>query len=100
MQNSNEAKMFDFIRQWQQSGLSQKAWCVQQSFAYSSFHYWYKRFRKLQAGSTEVANDNFVKLMVQDTVSVTPWCELVLGNDKKVFFHQPLPASFIRSLVD
>lgn len=92
--------MFEFIRQWQQSGLSQKAWCAQHNFAYSSFHYWYKRFRKQQADSREATSGDFVKLMVQDPPSVNPWCELVFGNGKKVFFHQPLPAAFIRSLLD
>lgn len=45
MSKVNQQKMFDFIESWQQSGLSQKAWCGQNSIPYSSFHYRYRRFR-------------------------------------------------------
>ena len=34
-------RMFELIEQWQQSGLSQKAFCEQHSIRYYVFHYWY-----------------------------------------------------------
>jgi len=39
-------RMFELIEQWQQSGLSQKAFCEQHSIRYYVFHYWYRRYRK------------------------------------------------------
>lgn len=92
--------MFDCILQWQQSGLSQKAWCEQKGIAYGCFHYWYKRFRNQQAGNKQVAGSGFVQLMVHDRPAGAPWCELVLTGGQRLFFHQPLPAEFIRSLLD
>ncbi|MGI8635775.1 MAG: IS66 family insertion sequence element accessory protein TnpA, partial [Segetibacter sp.] len=37
-----QRQMFDRIDQWQQSGLSQKAFCEQVNLSYHIFHYWYK----------------------------------------------------------
>lgn len=86
--------MFDVIVQWQQSGLSQKAWCEQNDIAYSSFHYWYRRFRN--GLHKEQHADTFVQL----APSFTPWCELAMSNGARMFFHQPISAEFIRRLVD
>ena len=37
--------MFKSISGWRQSGLTQKAWCAKNDITYSSFHYWYGRYR-------------------------------------------------------
>ena len=97
--SSNQQKFFEDINRWQQSGLSQKAWCDQNNFPYSSFHYWYRRFRNQQTGNKQITGDGFVQLRIQDRQSNAPWCELLLGNGHKVFFHQPVSAEFIRSLL-
>ena len=95
MSKTNQQQMFDVISQWQQSGLSQKAWCEQKGIAYSSFHYWYKRYRNQHIGRQDT--DTFIQLA---TPSFTPWCELVMSNGTKVFFHQPVSAEFIRRFID
>ncbi len=92
--------MFECISSWQQSGLSQKAWCEGNNIAYSSFHYWYRRYRIRQAASSPDGKEGFVQLMVQDNVSTAPWCEFVFGNGKKILFHQPVSTVFIKSLLD
>lgn len=92
--------MFDAIIRWQQSGLSQKAWCEQNNVAYSSFHYWYRRYRNQHPDNKVDAEDSFVQLKVQDRPTGTPWCELLLGNGHKLYFHQPVTAAFIRTILD
>jgi hypothetical protein len=100
MSKSNQQKYFEGITNWQQSGLSQKAWCEQNNVSYGVFHYWYKRFRNEQTGNNQSnTSDGFVQLLVQDRPSGIPWCELMLGKGHKLFFHQPVPAEFIRSLL-
>jgi hypothetical protein len=99
MSSTNQQQMFDGILQWQRSGLSQKAWCQENGIKYSSFHYWYRRFRNQQTGNKPGKGDGFVQLLVQDRPSGTPWCELVLVNGQRLFFHQPIPAEFIRNLL-
>lgn len=100
MSTSNQQKFFENIIRWQQSGLSQKAWCEENDIAYSSFHYWYRRFRNQQAGNKQKSADGFVQLMVEDRSMGIPWCELVLSSGQRLFFHQPVPAEFIRSLLN
>jgi hypothetical protein len=100
MSKSNEQKIFEDIIRWQQSGLKQKVWCEQNNFAYSSFHYWYRRFRNRQSGNKQVAGDGFVELQFQGCPPADPWCELVFGNGKKILFHQAVPVELIRSLLD
>lgn len=100
MLKSKQQKFFEDIIRWQQSGLSQKSWCEQYNVAYSAFHYWYRRFRNQQAVSKHSKSDGFVQLLVQDRAAGTPWCELVLGSGHRLFFHQPVSAEFIRSLLD
>lgn len=99
MRKINQQKMFEDIGRWQQSGLTQKAWCEQNKVAYSSFHYWYRLFRNEQTGNKQTNRDGFVQLLVQNPLSVNPWCELVVGDGRKIFFHQPIAAEFIRSLL-
>lgn len=100
MSISNQQQFFEAIKRWQQSGISQKAWCKQNNMAYHVFHYWYRRFRN-QHSESEVPNKNsFVHLQVQDHLSGTAWCELVLANGQRLFFHQPVSAAFIKSLLD
>jgi hypothetical protein len=100
MSSSNQHQMFARVQQWQQSGLSQKAWCEQNNMAYHVFHYWYKRFRHQPPESEAATKSGFVQLQVQDRFSGTPWCELVLANGQKLFFHQPVPAAFIRTILE
>ena len=80
--------------------VSQKAWCIQQNIAYSAFQYWHRRLKKLQHISDQESGDEFVPLVVKDNPSMSPWCELTLGNQKKICFYQPVNAAFLRSLRD
>ena len=47
MQNTNEqrADMLEMITRWQDSGLTQKAYCTNNGIAYHIFHYWYGVYR-------------------------------------------------------
>lgn len=99
MSKLNENKRFAYILEWQQSGLSQKEWCLQHGIAYSSFHYWYRRFRSQLSETTPVNKNGFVRLQVEDPVSVMPWCELVLSSGHKLLFYQPVSESFISNLL-
>lgn len=92
--------MFGSITDWQQSGLSQKAWCEKHSITYSVFHYWYKKFRVHHSGKGVSTDAGFVQLVAPIGASNVPWCELVINQNKKLVFHQPLNIDFIRSLID
>ena len=99
MENSVQQKMFEGISDWQQSGLTQKAWCEQNNIAYATFHYWYKRYRIQKQADQGSSSGSFVRLLLNRPATGC-WCELELPGGSKLFFHQPVSAAFIRSLLD
>lgn len=92
--------MFKGITRWLQSGLTQKAWCEKNKMAYGTFHYWYRRYRALEkVDENKVEPGGFVSIRVAEPLTAGGWCELWLGEGKKVVFSQPVSADFIRSLI-
>jgi hypothetical protein len=39
------AQKLEMIRDWQQSGTTQRAFCIDNNIAYHVFHYWYVSLR-------------------------------------------------------
>ncbi len=50
MQTKKEerAQCLEMISKWQQSGLTQKAFCMDNNIRYHVFHYWYRVYRTEQ----------------------------------------------------
>jgi uncharacterized protein YodC (DUF2158 family) len=90
--------MLKMIDSWKQSGLSQKAYCEQHNVRYYVFHYWYKRFRDQQDAFEEAS---FVPLNVNP--STFPVCnsaiEILLPDGKRILFHQPVGADYLKALI-
>jgi hypothetical protein len=92
-------EMFSMIRDWQQSGLSQKAYCEQHNVRYHVFHYWYKCFRQVQLPAKE---EGFIALNVQAACSANTLCaevELLLADGRRVIFHQPVSIDYLKALI-
>ncbi len=66
-----QEQMFSIIRDWQQSGLSQKAYCEEHNIRYHVFHYWYKCFRVSQLPG---GYEGFISLKIQPSPSVNASC--------------------------
>jgi hypothetical protein len=66
MQNRKEERdqKLEMITQWQQSGLSQRAFCAANNIAYHVFHYYYGVYRSKQNTS-----DSFVPVKITPAVS-------------------------------
>jgi hypothetical protein len=96
MQSKEEVRrhMFTMIEQWQQSGLSQKAWCRQSGMAYHVFHYWYKRYRNTKS---TLQTSSFTELKVQP--AAFGFMELLFPDGKRLLFHQPVNSDFIKALI-
>lgn len=81
------------ITQWQQSGLTQKAFCITNNIAYHVFHYWYRVYRSNQntAGSflpvnvTKTANAGQLTLTGANGIQVQ-----LAFNDQSVRFVKQL----------
>jgi|SRR5665647_1355621 len=90
--------MFSLIENWQQSGLSQKAFCEQHQIVSHVFYYWYKCYRtKTDAPAAQPAN-GFIELHSHDT-SPEASIEVLLACGHRIFFHQPVAASFIKAII-
>jgi hypothetical protein len=89
-----QQQMFSYIDRWQQSDLTQKAFCHQLKLPYHIFHYWYRRYRNeaIEPAST------FIKLDVLSP-SVAAHTELILADGKRLLFHNPVSADFLKVLI-
>lgn len=90
-----QRRMFDYIKQWQESGQSQKAFCQQVDLLYHVFHYWYKRYRM---ANEKAASSSFIKLGVSST-AVISHTELILPDGKRLLFHQPVSIDYLKALI-
>jgi hypothetical protein len=98
MQNGHPARdqMFALIKRWEDSDLTQKAYCEQIDVQYHKFHYWYRRYKNSQSISTPNSS-SFVTLHVEPSVSVS--AELVMPNGKRLLFHQPVDVQILKVLL-
>jgi transposase-like protein len=91
--------MLSLIEQWQQSGLSQKAFYEQHKIPAHVFYYWYKRYRKQRAGLDQPATSNgFVQLQPLPE-PLAGNIELQLTNGNRIIFHQPVSADYLKALI-
>ena len=90
-------EMFKLIEQWQQSRLTQKAYCGQQSIKYHVFHYWYKRYRQEQCG-VDNNNSSFVKLQIAKPVAASA-VEIHFPSGIRLLFHEPVSSNYLKALI-
>jgi len=93
-------KMFDLIGQWKTGALSQKAFCLQQQVPYGVFHYWYKRYRDVH--KEEEPNESFfIPLQINPATALpgASHCELIYPDGRRLLFHQPVEAGFLKAVI-
>ena len=86
--------MLTMITGWQVSGLSQKEYCVLHNIRYYIFHYWYKRFKD-QASHGPSASF----IAIQAAPATSGHIELFFAEGKRIVFHQPVSADFLKVLI-
>ena len=99
MRNNPEVRqqMFDMIEQWQQSGLSKKAYCQQQSVKHHSFYYWYKRYRQ-QHPDMDNKSSSFVKLQIEKSAA-SPSVEICFPGGIRLLFRDPVSSNYLKALI-
>ena len=99
MRNNPEVRrqMFDMIEQWQQSGLSKKAYCEQQSVKHHTFYYWFKYYRQ-QHPDVENTPSAFVKLQIEKS-PVPSWVEIHFPGGIRLIFHEPVSSNYLKALI-
>jgi hypothetical protein len=94
----HRSAMLSLIEGWQQSGLSQKAFCEQQQIKPHVFHYWYKCYRTQNNSVIARPAERFIELE-RPTVLPEPAIELLLTSGHRILFHHPVAASFIKAII-
>lgn len=91
-------QMFNLVKGWQQSVLSQKLFCEQNGIRYHVFHYWYKRFRDGHSVNKEAT---FIPLQIKSLQpgSACAGIELLLTDGRRILFNQPVTADFIKAII-
>ncbi len=86
------------VAAWKQSGLSQKAYCQQNSLNFYNFQYWCKI---CGGGPNAVKENSFVTLNVKPSTSLlsSAGIEIVLSDGKRILFHQPVSADYLKCLI-
>ena len=100
MRSNEQVKqqMFSMINEWQQSSLTQKAWCEQHAMRYHVFHYWYKRYRDAQAVDKE---PGFIPLKIKPSFDTSAaHIELLLPDGKRLLFHQPVSSNYLKAVIN
>jgi hypothetical protein len=95
--SNNREQMLSMIEDWKQSGLSQKSYCEKSSIKYHRFHYWYKRFKAIQATSKE-PQSSFIELQLPGAADKS-CAEVIYPDGKRILFHQAVSVHFLKTLV-
>jgi hypothetical protein len=89
MEHENKRELWEGnIREWSESGLSQREYCLRQSLTYSAFRYWYRR---LVSGDAQPETNGRVrafevsqKAMKPQTATMNPMANGEVETDKIV----------------
>lgn len=95
---TSQQLMFSLIEVWKRSGKTQKEFCREKDIAYHKFHYWFKKYNEQHLESSQSA---FMQVRVNNTssTSLSGGIEVVYPDGRKLIFHQPVEAAFLRSLL-
>ena len=91
--------MFSLIESWQQSGLSQKAFCKQHQILSHVFYYWYKCYRTQNDVAAFQPSKGFIELHNHLSPLPEAAIEVLFSCGHRIFFHQPVAASFIKAII-
>ncbi len=76
------------IKQWQQSGLSQKAFCANNNIAYHVFHYWYGVYK-----SEQKPTGSFLPVSITPAVTHE---QITISGDSGIQLKVPLTDQSVR----
>ena len=89
--------MFSLIEVWKKGEQTQQEFCKEKDLDYNQFQYWFRRYKQAN-GISPQAKTSFsrIKMNQQPTASSM---EIVFPDGRRIIFHQPVDAAFLRSLL-
>jgi hypothetical protein len=89
--------MFSLIEVWKKGEQSQQQFCKQKELDYHQFQYWLRRYKQAQ-GLISEQKPAFSRITFREAIKATT-LELVYPDGRKLIFHEPVEASFLRALL-
>ena len=91
-------EMLEMIDRWKQSGLSQKSFCQKEQISFYKFYYWLRRSGLQKQAPRKAGSAGFVKLKVKEPV-ISSSIEVHLPQGARLFFHAPVSAEYLKTLL-
>ena len=89
--------MFSLIEVWKKGEQTQQEFCKEKELNYPQFQYWLRRYK--QAVEPESGQSSFTQVKFKPQPIASGSLELVFPDGRKLIFHQPVDAVFVRSLI-
>ena len=90
-------QMLELVDRWKKSGLSQKSFCQKEQIPFHKFYYWLRRSRH-KTENTKETDAGFVKLKIKEPVALSS-IEVHLPQGVRLFFHAPVSAEYLKTLL-
>lgn len=94
----NEDTIVSLISQREQSGMCVKDFCKSHQLSEGTYYYWRKKLLNKDQPQPE-NQQGFTMLQLDNNVPNTLFCEMTTPNGGRLRFYQPVPASFLQSLL-
>lgn len=91
-------QMLELIDRWKQSGLSQKSFCEMEKIPFHKFYYWLRRSGLQKQRLKKTGSTGFVKLKIKEPV-ISSSIEVHLPQGTRLFFHAPVSAEYLKTLL-
>lgn len=88
--------MFSLIEIWKNSGVTQREFCAEKSIALPKFQYWMKKYTLQHEGPGDFMP---VKLTGSANAGAGSRLEILWPDGRRVIFHAPVDASFLKALL-
>ena len=89
--------MFSLIEIWRKEGKTQQEFCKEKELDYHQFQYWLRRYK--QSHEPEQVQPGFTQVKLMPQSLNTASMELIFPDGRKLVFHQPVDATFLRNLL-
>lgn len=101
-QEQKEEK-FATIRRWEESGLTQQQFCIQESISFNNFYYWLKKYRGKESkpvGRPRKESGKFINIQSQKgpVFSGAIFAEITFASGNCIKFYQAIELSHLKQL--
>ena len=99
-EQSLQQLMFSLIEVWKSCGKSQQEFCREKDLDYNKFQYWLRKYKRsnLETG-LPVRRHKFTRIKIESQPAEKGLIELIFPDGRRLIFHHPVEASFVRSML-